>query len=144
LLWSLEIWMLLAPLEESVLSCSSAAVTDAAAAVRCETSAASSIDASGVPTETFWPAVTYTCVTVPDTAKLRFALCAGSTVPEAETVCWIVEAATVYVVVALAALLEDRVNHHVPVPPTTTTTAAARASVRFFGFFTRKQSGPLV
>lgn len=134
--------MELAPLEESALNCSSAAVSEADAAVRCDTNAVSSTAANGVPTATFCPADTYTWVTVPDTAKLRLALCAGWIVPEAETVCWIVVEETVYVV-GEAALLLGRRNHHVPVPPATTTTAAARASVRFFGFFTGKKSGPL-
>ena len=39
------------------------------------------------PAVTVWPALTFTAVTVPDTAKFRLAWLAGSIVPELATVC---------------------------------------------------------
>ena len=43
--------------------------------------------ANTCPAVTVWPALTFTPVTVPETAKFRLAWLAGSSVPELATVC---------------------------------------------------------
>ncbi len=73
---------------------SSAEVSCACAALTSSESAVVSTVASTCPAVTLCPALTSTAVTVPETAKLRFAWLAGSSVPELVTVCWIVPVVT--------------------------------------------------
>jgi hypothetical protein len=89
------------------------------------------------PAVTVWPAVTFTAVTCPETAKLRSAWLAGSIVPVAATVWVIVPVATVctvvVVVMPVVAAAELLLANHdpTPAPAPTTTTAVAAMSKRF-------------
>ncbi|GHF86934.1 hypothetical protein GCM10017566_71010 [Amycolatopsis bartoniae] len=89
----------------------------------CATLADSDADctvASACPAVTCWPTVTFTAVTCPDTPKFRSLRCAGSIVPDDETVCFnvVVLAATSRYDGAAA----GRVSTHVVIPAATSTT----------------------
>ncbi len=118
-----------APDASSLARRSSAAVTWAWAALTSSAKAVVDTVASACPAVTVWPALTFTAVTVPDTAKLRSAWLAGSIVPELATVCWIVPVVTGTVTVVTespVAVDESDVSQRVrpTAPPIRTTTTA--------------------
>ena len=78
---------------------------------------------------TVWPVTTFTAVTFPDTPKLRSAVLAGSMVPEADTVCFMVPVVTA---TTCEVISSGEVDAELPVPsqtprlaPRTTMTAPA-------------------
>ena len=92
--------------------------------------------ASVCPVATFWPVVTSTAVTVPDTAKVRSESSAGARVPDAETVWFMVPIETFtfsLVTVTGDAVLDEpplRVAAQMPVPPPPSTQTAATTAAR--------------
>ncbi len=137
--WALVTWVC----AEAMLALSRAIWVDEAAAAWSEASCAWSLArvawawardalravgftvARAWPAVTVCPAVTFTAVTVPETAKLRFAWLAGSMVPVAATVWVMVPVATVctdvVVVMPVVAAPELRVASQVPRPAPTST-----------------------
>ena len=98
-------------------------------------SAVVSTVASTCPAVTVWPALTFTPVTVPETAKFRLALLAGSSVPELATVCWMVPvvAFTVAVVTVSPVVVDEPdVSQSVrPTAPAIRTTANPMMGQRY-------------
>lgn len=72
--------------------------------------------------------MTSTAVTLPDTAKFRLSCCAGSTVPEVETVCCMVPVvtSTTWVVMLTGGEAEPLVPSQIPTPAPAARTIATR------------------
>ena len=108
-----------APSVWSVDSCAWSRARSAWAWARAADREVRSMVASGWPAVTFWPVVTSTAVTRPETPKSRLAWLAGSTVPEDETVWVMVPVETVWTVVVVVirgVALELAWPSHVPTP----------------------------
>src|SRR5579875_476599 len=134
--WSESIWLVEA---ESDLSLDSLAWSADRVAVAASTSSRRAelpTVARDWPALTFWPTLTWTAVTWPDTAKSRSAWWPGSMVPDADTVCFMVpvvaDTTSVVVVIGAAEEVEDPlVPSHTPTPaPARTTTIPPAKAAR--------------